>query len=85
MKILHIIRNLEDHRAVATLKRQQEKGHSVTLLLLQDAVLSRLSWEGKILACQEDVQARTGTTRFPTVDYEEIVRLIFEHDRVISW
>ena len=85
MKILHIIRHMGDSRALDTARAHQRQGHQVTLLLMQDAVLSRVRFAGEVVACQEDVSARTGRTRLSTVDYDGIVRMVFEHDRVISW
>src|SRR3990170_8939380 len=81
MKILHIVRNIGDKRALDTAQAQKQRGHQVTLLLLHDAVLDRVPFEGEMLACADDVRARTGKTPFKTVDYDEIVTLIFEHDR----
>ncbi len=84
MKILHIIRHLEDTRAIET-ARQQISGHEVTLLLLHDAVLSPPSFAGKVYAGLADVEARTPRPGYETLDYPEIVRLICENDKVVSW
>lgn len=54
-------------------------------MLLHDAVLSRVTFEGEVLACQDDVLARGVKTRFETVDYNQIVSMIFDFDKVISW
>ena len=85
MKILHLIRNIGDERALDTAETQKRQGHRITLLLLHDAVLDGVRYDGEVLACEDDVRARAGRTRFKTVDYDQIVRMIFEHERVISW
>ncbi len=85
MKLLHILRSLDDTRAVETARAQREMGHDVALLLLHDAVLARPAFPGPVSACADDVSARGGHCAYPTVDYDAIVRLLFEHDRVISW
>lgn len=85
MKILHIVRSLDDSRALQTAAAHRELGHEVTLLLLHDAVLSRIAFPGPVHACADDVRARGGHCSFPTVDYDTVVRLLFEHDRVVSW
>ncbi|MBI4302445.1 MAG: hypothetical protein HY664_07555, partial [Chloroflexi bacterium] len=69
----------------ATAGQQRQEGHEVTIVLLHDAVLSNLSWEGEMMACREDVLARDGNTRAKTVGYEEVVYAIFAHDKVVSW
>lgn len=85
MRILHILRSLDDARAVETARAQRDQGHDVALLLLHDAVLSRPAFPGPVSACADDVRARGGRCAYPTVDYDAIVRLMFEHDRVVSW
>lgn len=84
MKILHIIRDLNDERALQTARSHADK-HQVTLLLLQDAVLSQLEWPNEVFACRDDVEARGGRPGFKEVGYREIVRMTFDHDRVVMW
>ncbi|MDO8531150.1 MAG: hypothetical protein Q7T26_03130 [Dehalococcoidia bacterium] len=85
MRILHILRSLDDARAVETACAQREQGHDVALMLLHDAVLARPAFPGPVSACADDVRARGGHCAYPTVDYDAIVRMMFEHDRVVSW
>ncbi|MBI2304921.1 MAG: hypothetical protein HYU86_09280 [Chloroflexi bacterium] len=101
MRILHILRNLDEKpvlsraegpvlsRAegpVLTIIREHLKqGHQVTLLLLHDAVLGNFPVETSTFACLEDVRARGGKTNHPTLDYDDILRLIFDNERTISW
>lgn len=84
MRILHILRHARDERAMAT-ARQQAKEHDVTVLLLHDAVLNPPPFEGKVYACLADVEARARRAGYETLDYRDIVKLIFESDKVISW
>lgn len=85
MKILHLVKNIEDSRALVTIEEQRKQGHDTSVILLHDAVLSRQAWPGKVLACLDDVQARNNRCQYPTVDYDGIVKAIFEHERVICW
>ncbi len=85
MKFLHILRSLDDARAVETARAQREMGHDVALLLLHDAVLARPAFPGPISACADDVIARGGHCAYSTVDYDGVIRLMAEHDRVVSW
>ena len=85
MRILHLVRRLDDERALSTAREQQRQGHEVTLLLLHDAVLSDIRFEGPVLACQDDLLARRVSGKYQPVDYEGMVKAIFAHDKVISW
>lgn len=85
MRILHIVREVEDSRALDVAQKQQESGHVATLLLLHDAVLSDVQFEGQLLACEADALARSKEERYKTIDYDEIVKMIFDYDKVISW
>lgn len=84
MKILHIIREIDDKRALETVQAHATD-HQVTVVLLQDAVLGRFSWEGEVYACGEDLEARGVAQSFQGVDYRDLVRMIFGHDRVVMW
>ena len=86
VKILHIVRNLEDQRAMSTVQAHVAAGNDVTVLLMHDAVLGCVRPQGcNVLACRDDVQARGGRTDAETLDYQEMVGLVFESDRVITW
>ncbi|MGI5835769.1 MAG: hypothetical protein ACOX87_04665 [Chloroflexota bacterium] len=85
MKILHIIRKLDDQRALAT-ARTHALEYPTAILLIQDAVLTRIDdFPGAIYACAEDVAARTPIGGYDEMDYDRIVQLLFEYDKVISW
>ena len=85
MKILHLVRQMGDGRAASTAERQRQLGHEVYLLLLHDAVLDCPAFDGTVFACEADVRARCAPHEHVAVTYDEIARLIFEHDRVVSW
>jgi sulfur transfer complex TusBCD TusB component (DsrH family) len=84
MRILHIIRDIDEARSLEVAREQQRRGHEVSLLLIHDAVLSDIDFE-QVVAARDDVLARGGEVRYALVDYEDMVRTIFEHDRVVSW
>lgn len=81
MKILHIIRNPNDKTPIEIAKAQG-KEHDVALLLLHDAIYMDTGM--KAYACRDDAEAR-GITAHECKGYDEIVKLIFEYDRVVSW
>jgi len=86
VKILHVIKTLDDRYAYEMASRQrEEEGHSVGILLLQDAVLTPPVDASGLFACREDVEARGGPCPGRAVGYEEIVRMLLEYDTVICW
>ena len=85
MKVLHLIRNSDD-RLPEQIRRAIERidGVEQTLVLIQDGVYA-VPPSVSAYACAEDVRARGVQTDLELVDYEHIVRMIFEHDRVFTW
>ncbi len=84
MKILHILRNLDDEWAISIIQEHGKENH-VGVLLLHDAVLTGIPFEAETFASHDDVEARGGRCKYPTIDYDGIARMLFEYDRVISW
>jgi sulfur relay protein TusB/DsrH len=85
VKVLHILRSNDDHLA----RRMAEDmarldGVEQALLLLQDGVYASPAGI-PAFACGEDVRARGITTDLELIDYQRIVEMIFEYDRVITW
>ncbi|MFQ6055636.1 MAG: sulfurtransferase complex subunit TusB [Methanosarcinales archaeon] len=87
MKILHIFRNIKDNAIDIAL--EQSKTNDIGILLMHDAVLSNFKEISscKVYALSEDVKARNISlpAEVKKVNYEEMVKLIFEYDKVISW
>lgn len=81
MKILHIIRNPNDTTPLGIAKAQS-KDNEVAVLLLHDAVYANPDMT--TYACAKDAEAR-GVTRHELVEYDRIVRMLFEYDKVVSW
>ena len=86
MKILHLIRNRKDTHAFEIARAQSQYPNTeVIILLLHDGVLSSQDIGLKIYACYADVVARGISTPYETINYPQILDLVFECDRVISW
>lgn len=83
MKILHIIRNLNDETPLEIATSQSED-NEVAVLLLHDAVYAIPDVQFKIYACKADAEAR-GVARHECVEYKRIVQMLFEFDKVVSW
>lgn len=83
MKVLHLLRSPGDERALAT-ARTHARHHETALLLLHEAVHARVhDFPGVVYACVEDAPGEE--TPYRAVDCDEVVRLLFEHDRVVVW
>jgi sulfur relay protein TusB/DsrH len=85
VKVLHIIRSNDDSLAQRIIDDMRESdGVEQTLLLIQDGVYMNLQGD-RIFACSDDVGARGVKTGVPLVEYDRIVEMTFEHDKVITW
>lgn len=81
MKILHIIRDPNDSTPLE-IAGSQSSENEVAILLLHDAVYA--SPELQTFACAADAKARD-VTKHECVDYNGIVKMLFEYDKVVSW
>lgn len=101
MSILHIIRNRNDVIALDTIRLQSESDGNgdVGVLLIHDAVLdiaggvaSVFPAGAKLHVLSSDCDARAisqvdeaGAGACDRVDYDAMLKLIFEYDKVITW
>jgi len=83
MKILHIIRKKGDTYPLSVAAAQKSAGDEAKVILLHDAVLS-CSGDAASFCCKEDAEAR-GVSCGNQVDYNTIVKMVFEADSVINW
>jgi len=83
-KTLHIIRKIGDKLAQEVIDHESAKG-DVSVLLIQDGVLSSLYGAGDVYASVNDVEARGLNTTYKLVDYSTICQLIIDHEKVIVW
>jgi sulfur relay protein TusB/DsrH len=83
--VLHVIRINNDTLAQGVIEKiRRDDVVEQTLLLIHDAVYMRLQ-EPRVFACSDDVRARGIETDASLVEYGEIVDMIFEHDKVMTW
>ena len=83
MKILHMVRKKGDMYPFDIAAAQKAAGDEPKVLLLQDAVLSCMG-DSSTFCCKEDAEAR-GVGCGNQVDYNGIVKMIFDADSVINW
>jgi len=85
MKVLHVLRSNDDRVAQQMIEEiGRVPDTEQTLLLMQDGVYIRR--EGpRVFACADDVEARGVSTVASLVDYDRIVDMILESDRVMTW
>jgi sulfur relay protein TusB/DsrH len=98
MKMLYIIREKGHELALSTALAMNQSGSGqaqpvrrtqITLLLIHDAVLTGTdALKGlEAFALREDVEARGVGARcnVPLRDYDGMLELIFESDKIITW
>ena len=85
-KVLHIIRSNGDSLAQRTIDDIAAgiDGVEQTLLLMQDGVYMQPP-DMRTFANADDVRARGIETGVALVEYDRIVEMVFEHDKVITW
>jgi len=83
MKILHMVRGIGETYPLEIAAAQKAAGDDVKVLLLQDAVLS-CKGDAATFCCKDDAEAR-GVGCGNQVDYNGIVKMIFESDIVNNW
>lgn len=84
MKILHILKKEEDPFVKGVIEHDRAL-KEVSILLIQDGVLSKFREDKNVFASVNDVEARGLNVSCNLVDYPAICRLIVEHDKVIVW
>lgn len=84
MKVLHLIRRLDDTTA-ASLIAEQARRHDVTVVYLHDAVFRPFGLGCREYLLEEDCRARGVVSPLERISYEQLVRLLFESERVITW
>lgn len=84
MNILHILRKEEDLFVKEVIAHDRTL-KDVSILLIQDGVLSKFREDKNVFASVNDVEARGLNVSCNLVDYPAICRLIVEHDKVIVW
>ncbi len=95
MKTLHIIREKDHALAISTARDQagpaSAAGNELTVLLIHDAVLTGedslggLSVTVTVMALEDDAAARAVESPYPSIDYDGMLKLVFDSDKVICW
>ncbi len=86
MKRLHILKKTSNPEAERLMAFQADKGETVEVLLIQDAVFTKKCFGGfTVIACKEDVEARNVEHHKATLDYGEMVQKIMAADTVTCW
>ena len=76
---------MNDPTPIEIAKKQADE-NEIGLLYIHDAVLGDLSSDfAKVYVLDADVQARDMNLEAETVDYNGMVELLFEYDKIVSW
>lgn len=84
-KVLYMIRKPVEALEEGILPDFTDTEHqsNASILLLEDGVTSQHLPNVPVYALRDDVMQRGMTTSVPLISYQEIVKLVFEVDRVI--
>lgn len=95
MKTLHIIREKDHALAISTARDQagpaSAAGNELAVLLIHDAVLTGEDCLGglnatvTVMALKDDAAARAVESPYPSIDYDGMLKLVFDSDKVICW
>ncbi|MEE9200091.1 MAG: DsrH/TusB family sulfur metabolism protein [Candidatus Brocadiales bacterium] len=97
MKTLHIIREKDHALAISTARDQagpaSAAGNELAVLLIHDAVLTGEDRLGglsatvtvTIMVLKDDAAARAVESPYPSIDYDGMLKLVFDSDKVICW
>ncbi len=89
MSTLYIIGSNREMSRIVELIKIRSKKEKVGVLLIQDGVYSRLDFEEhpnvEVYVSKEDFYARGLRGDFRLVSYDDIIDLIFDYDKNVSW
>ncbi|MCP4365937.1 MAG: hypothetical protein GY800_11655 [Planctomycetes bacterium] len=94
MKILHVIKKRDHALAAATVRDQARllpATENLTVLLIHDAVLTtddslrELGAGVSVMILKDDAAARGVDSPYPSVDYNGMLKLIIDSEKVICW
>ena len=83
-KVLYILSKGPAPLSDVLLPKEASPGKDISFLLIQDAVSLTDLPAGRVYVLLDDVRTRNVTTRFPTVSYRDMLRMIFDADAVIA-
>ncbi|MAF12312.1 hypothetical protein CMK11_17840 [Candidatus Poribacteria bacterium] len=84
MKVLHIVRRPDDAYAMEMIAAQ-DSSHDLRVAFIQDGVFRPTAPTATRYVVEEDCVARGVEAAAESVTHEQLVDLIFDSDRVISW
>jgi sulfur transfer complex TusBCD TusB component (DsrH family) len=84
VKVLHLVRRPDDAYAMEMIAAQLPD-HDVSVAFLQDGVYRPTAPVETRYVVEEDCVARGVEPDAQTITHEQLVDLIFESDRVVTW
>ncbi len=89
MKTLYIVKEKSGFSYLLKLYEdsQTKTSNEIVFLLIHDAVLteSECKKDFKVFVCKDDLKARGVSTLSDTLDYNQMLKLIADCDKVICW
>ncbi len=83
---LHILKDAKSTEAQRLITEQAAGGiEGIEVLLIQEAVRLKPSFDVPIYVLEEDLKARDAVSPFQAVDYAKMLEMIFTADAVMTW
>lgn len=84
MRFLHILRSSPDRWTMETILSHM-RSFDVTIVLIQDAVMTEQKFPGRVFMLHDCTGIRKCNEDAIEIGCSDLVKAIFEHDRVIIW
>ena len=82
-KILYLLTKGPGQPALDLLPKNPQTGEEISVILLQDGVSHRQVPASRVFALSDDAASRGVHSLFPSVSYQDILRMMFEADGVV--
>ena len=84
MRLLHLLRKPPDTLTKEMLEKQSHE-HEITVVLIQQGVLTEVELPGHVFALDEDLLKEGLERNASKISYRELLGLIFDHERIFCW
>jgi len=82
-KILYLVTKGPGQSSLNLLPKHPQTTEEISVILLQDGVSHRQLPTSHVFALSDDVASRGVASSFPSVSYQDILRMLFEADGVV--
>lgn len=82
-KILYLLTKAPGQSSLNLLPKSPRTGEEISVILLQDGIFHRQVAVSHVYALSDDGVSKSANSSFPSVSYQDVLRMMFEADRVV--